>query len=120
MLLPEILQSLMLRQIKLTPSTEEKPLIEGKLNNVFFTSENNGFGIELTIQMDHKNRIFKLPFPFKWENHEEDCLLYLDYRLTSLFNKPRWTNLTLDIFDELSKENPPGKLFNNILEIHYR
>lgn len=109
--LQEKLTPLLLRNIEI-----EKLGIRGKLVNLLFTTENNGFGVELTIHSDDRNRNVKLPAPFGIEVHE-DNLLYFDYRLSTIFNHARWKPLIRE-FEKKSQElGTTNKFFNSIIEI---
>ena len=112
----EIFKSLLLRHMDI-----DKLGISGKLNNVLFSTENNGFGIELTVHVDGRNRVVRIPSPFFIEHHPADKLIYLDYRIKTIFNHPRWNEVVTTI--QRKKENPetpPSKFYDSIIEIVYR
>lgn len=109
--LQSTLTGLLLKDIEI-----EKLGIKGKLVNLLYSYENNGFGIEMTIHTDEKNRHVKLPLPFKVELHE-DNLIYFDYRLTSIFNHRRWKAVVKEIMSKSETLNTNNKFFNSIIEI---
>jgi hypothetical protein len=112
----EIFKSLLLRHIEI-----ERIGISGKLNNVLFSTENNGFSVELSLSIDGKNRSIKIPSPFVVEHHEEDKLIYLDYRIKTIFNHKRWTGIAQIIQKRYTETPTPiSKFYDSILEISYK
>lgn len=111
----EIFKSLLLRNIEI-----ENLSLKGKLQNILFSTDNNGFGIKLNMTIDNKTKIVKIPVPFFIEVHSEDNLIYLDYRLSTIFHRARWVPIIPKIqgmFDGI--ENKNNKFFDTILELTY-
>jgi hypothetical protein len=97
----------------------EKLSIKGKLVNILFTTDNNGFSIEFNLISEGKNRIVKLPAPFKIEEYPEEGLLYLDYRLKTIFHEPRWKSVIDEVHKIYQQKENPCKFYDSILEITY-
>lgn len=107
-------KALLHRQIEI-----EKLSLKGKLTNLLFSTDNNGFSIELNLIVDEKNKAIRIPAPFRIENHPEDGLLYLDYRLTTIFHESRWKPILKDVNNIYTKNEFVSKFFNDIVEISY-
>jgi hypothetical protein len=79
----------------------------------------NNFFFELTIKRGNKLDLLRIPYPFNLEEHIEEELIYMDYRLDALFkNKPNLKNNINEWISQLDVK-APNKLFNNILEIKF-
>jgi hypothetical protein len=80
----------------------------------------NNYYFELTIERVKKLDLVRIPYPFVLEEYPEDNLLFLDYRLSSLFKNNKkllaemkhWCNTKTDI-------KIANKMFDNILEIKF-
>lgn len=80
---------------------------------------NNNYYFEFLIEKTKKIDIIKLPFPFGIEEHEEDGILYFDYRLKTFFkNAQHEQTKRVKHIIEVNKIFP-SKLFDNILEIKF-
>jgi hypothetical protein len=78
----------------------------------------NNFYFELVIENTKKIVSFKIPYPFSYDNHPDDGLLYLDYRFTSLTDDGEARQLISNITSSTLVEKP-SKFLNNILEIQF-
>lgn len=77
----------------------------------------NNFYYEFTIKREKKIDTVRIPYPFLLEEYRDENLLYLDYRLNTLFKNPNHTDFIkkwMKIDDKI-----PNKLFDNILEIKF-
>jgi hypothetical protein len=80
----------------------------------------NNYYFELTIERVKKLDLVRIPYPFEIEEYPEDNLLFLDYRLSSLFKNNKkllnemnqWCNTEADL-------KASNKMFNNILEVKF-
>lgn len=88
----------------------DKKIKGGKLHSI----KCQPFFIEIYLE-DSPNKIdkFKLPFPFGREFHEDDMLLFLDYRLAT-YNK----NLNVEFNVEETEHLMVHKFFDTILTIN--
>ena len=79
----------------------------------------NNYFYELTIERSKKLDLVRIPYPFSVEEHAEDNLIYMDYRLSTLFQNNKhlleditaWTN-KVDIKNS-------NRLLDSILEIKF-
>ena len=79
----------------------------------------NNFFFELYIEKSKKIDIVKIPYPFDLEEYEEDELIYLDYRLSTLFKESNDKKQNTELWLNHSEGRNPNKLFDNILEIKF-
>jgi len=108
--LDAILKNFLLRNISLV--LNDKSIAEGKLISYLMNIDRNGFFLEVTL-VNNKNKIRsnKIPFPFQYEYHSDDNVLYFDYRLSTMFSEN-------DIEDFFTKPTEiPNRFYNQILEI---
>ena len=79
----------------------------------------NNYYYELTIERSKKLDIIRVPYPFSMEEYEEDNLIFMDYRLTTLFQNKK--ELLEDIYAWTRKVDikNPNKYLDSILEIKF-
>jgi len=107
--LEEACMFLLQKQISLELS--EKSFKRGKL--ILFYQKN--FHITLIIDTVKKNKEkIEIPIPFDVEIHEDDCLVYFDYRIKTLTKHSPETEPLLKIY---SNKNNSNKFWNKILTI---
>lgn len=98
---------------------KDDPIKKGKFLLIKNCILGNNFFFELTIKRGKKLDLIKVPYPFHIEEHDEDSLIYMDYRLDTLFkNKPELVDSINIWMTELDLKST-SKFFNNILEIHF-
>ena len=76
----------------------------------------NHYYVELKFENPKKGKldIVKVPIPYLIEEHEEDGIVYFDYRIDSFIRDP----VLYTKFSQTSSRNfPPSKFFDTILEI---
>lgn len=101
-------------------SIKDEQIKKGKFLLIKNCIIGNNYYFELTIERVKKLDLVRIPYPFDLEEYEEDNLLYLDYRLSSLFKHNKklleemkyWCNNKTDL-------KTANKMFNNILEIKF-
>lgn len=107
--LDAILKNFLLRNINLV--LNDKSIAEGKLISYLMNIDRNGFFLEITLEnTKNKKRSNKIPFPFQYEYHLDENILYFDYRLNTIF-----CNRVDDFFSKPSEM--PNRFYNQILEI---
>ena len=79
----------------------------------------NNYYYEIVIERAKKLDTVKLPYPFYIEEHEDDNILFLDYRITTLFNKDKNLELLLNKWIQEMQIKNTNKFFDNILEIRF-
>ena len=77
----------------------------------------NNFTIDFIFDKgDNKVENFKVPYPFKVEEHANDKLIFFDYRLKTLTGGDK----TLEnMINTVSDDYTPSKYFDKILTISY-
>lgn len=86
-------------------SINEKIIKQGRL----LLFKRTHYYIQISLQTLKSNREnFEIPFPFQIEKHDQDGILYYDYRISTL-------KLTTPF--SLEKKKPSSIYFNKILEI---
>jgi hypothetical protein len=101
-------------------SIKDETIKKGKFLLIKNCIIGNNYYFELTIERVKKLDLVRIPYPFEIEEYPEDNLLFLDYRLSSLFKnnkkllneKSQWCNARTDL-------KTANKMFNNILEIKF-
>lgn len=78
----------------------------------------NNYYYEMIIERSRKLDVVKIPYPFNIEEHDKDDLIFLDYRLSSLF-VPKDHIDDLDKFIENYNIKNTNKFFDNILEMRF-
>jgi len=108
--LDSILQNFFLREIQLV--LNDKNIAEGRLVSYFMNVDKNGFFLEFTLKnLKKKKRNTKIPFPFQYEFHYGEDILFFDYRLKTIFNEIAID----DIFQKPIELT--NRFYNQILEI---
>jgi len=79
----------------------------------------NNYFYEFFIERTKKVDCVKIPYPFNVEEHEEDSMIYLDFRLKKFSNNKNTNNKIIKLLDSKPLESIPSRLFNNILEIKF-
>lgn len=75
----------------------------------------NNFYFEFHLKGPKKIDLVKIPYPFNIEEHEEDNLIYFDYRISTLCSTPA---IRESIFKYKPKDQMAlNKYFNTVLEI---
>lgn len=100
------LKSFLQKTIKF--NINNKTYKEGQLINYNFTY----YGIFFNIR-GRKKEIVKVPIPFDFEYHDEDELLYFDYRIKTFSNN----DIEVENYLENIKKQKVSKYYNKILEI---
>jgi hypothetical protein len=77
----------------------------------------NNFYFEFTIKREKKIDTVRIPYPFLVEEYQDENLLYLDYRLDTLFRDSKHSQFIKQW--ALTDDKMPNKLFDNILEIKF-
>jgi len=101
-------------------SIKDEQIKKGKFLLIKNCIIGNNYYFELTIERVKKLDTVRIPYPFEIEEYTEDNLLFLDYRLSSLFKNNKkllnemniWCNIKID-------PKSSNKMFNNILEIKF-
>lgn len=106
------------KNIVLTIKNEQ--LKKGKFLLVRNCIISNNYFFELTIERTKKLDLIRIPYPFQVEEYPEDNLLFLDYRLSTLFrNNKKLLKDMKQWCSEKSDTKSPNKMFDNILEIKF-
>ena len=63
----------------------DEPIKKGKFLLIKNCIISNNFFFEFTIKREKKLDIIRVPYPFKIEEYVEDNLVYMDYRISTLF-----------------------------------
>lgn len=80
---------------------------------------NNNYYFELLLEKTKKLEIIKIPFPFDIEEHEEDGILYLDYRINTLFKSSKVDSV--GVYNIINSSGiTPSRLFDVILELKFK
>jgi len=101
-------------------SIKDETIKKGKFLLIKNCIIGNNYYFELTIERVKKLDLVRIPYPFGLEEYPEDNLLFLDYRLSSLFKNNKkllaemshWCNTKTD-------SKTTNKMFDNILEIKF-
>lgn len=101
-------------------SIKDETIKKGKFLLIKNCIIGNNYYYELTIERVKKLDLVRIPYPFYLEEYPEDNLLFLDYRLSSLFKNDKklltemnqWCSTKTDL-------KSANKMFNNILEIKF-
>ena len=102
------LKGILQRKIKI--NLKNKQIKKGKL--ILF--KQNNYHLELTIKREDGDlKKFEIPIPFKVEQHNDEGLVYFDYRFATL---GQGNNELLNILRKLPKEGN-SKFYDQILEI---
>lgn len=99
---------------------DNRPIKKGKFILYRISSATNYFHIELFIERptNHKKiDIIKIPIPFQYEEYPDEKLLYMDYRLASMFKNKQNINEFNAIASGIKTE--PLKFFNKIAVIQF-
>ena len=78
----------------------------------------NNYYFELFIKRKDKIDSFKIPYPYKVEEYEDDMLLYLDYRHSALVNNDPVAMELIKCYID-NKPNERNKFLGNIVEIQF-
>jgi hypothetical protein len=101
-------------------SIKDEQIKKGKFLLIKNCIIGNNYYFELTIERVKKLDLVRIPYPFDLEEYPEDNLLFLDYRISSLFKNNKkllnemnqWCNARTDL-------KTVNKMFNSILEIKF-
>lgn len=101
-------------------SIKDEQIKKGKFLLIKNCIIGNNYFYELTIERVKKLDLVRIPYPFEIEEHPEDNLLFLDYRLSSLFrNNKKLLNEMAQWCETKTDLKSANKMFNNILEIKF-
>ena len=101
-------------------SIKDEQIKKGKFLLIKNCIIGNNYFYELTIERVKKLDLVRIPYPFEIEEHPEDNLLFLDYRLSSLFrNNKKLLNEMTQWCETKTDLKSANKMFNNILEIKF-
>jgi hypothetical protein len=78
----------------------------------------NNYYYDIVIEKSKKLDTVKIPYPFNLEEYETDNIIFLDYRLSSLFNNIDYKQ-DLEKWIKNSDIKNTNKFFHNILEIRF-
>jgi len=99
-------------------SIKDEQIKKGKFLLIKNCIIGNNYFYELTIERVKKLDLVRIPYPFEIEEYPEDNLLFLDYRLSSLFkNNKKMLNEMVHWCETKTDLRTANKMFNNILEI---
>ena len=101
-------------------SIKDEQIKKGKFLLIKNCIIGNNYFYELIIERGKKLDIVRISYPFKIEEYAEDNLLFLDYRLSSLFlNNKKLLNEMTQWCETKTDLKSANKMFNNILEIKF-
>jgi len=101
-------------------SIKDEQIKKGKFLLIKNCIIGNNYFYELTIERVKKLDLVRIPYPFEIEEHPEDNLLFLDYRLSSLFrNNKKLLNEMTQWCETKTDVKSANKMFNSILEIKF-
>lgn len=101
-------------------SIKDEQIKKGKFLLIKNCIIGNNYFYELTIERVKKLDLVRIPYPFEIEEYPEDNLLFLDYRLSSLFkNNKKLLNEMSQWCGSKTDLKTANKMFNNILEIKF-
>jgi hypothetical protein len=80
---------------------------------------NNNYYFELLLERTKKLEVIKIPFPFNVEEHEDDSILYFDYRISTLLKS---ANIDMvNVYNIVNNAGTiPSRLFDTILELKFK
>jgi hypothetical protein len=79
----------------------------------------NNYFYELTIERAKKLDVVRIPYPFDLDEYEDENLLYMDYRLTTLFKNDKASLDSVSAWVKKIDTKNTHKFFDNILEIKF-
>lgn len=80
---------------------------------------NNNYYFELLLEKTKKLEAIKIPFPFYIEEHEEDGILYFDYRISTLLKASSIEPSC--VYNIINNSGIiTSRLFDNILELKFK
>lgn len=79
----------------------------------------NNYYYDIVIERSKKLDVVKIPYPFDIEEHEDENIIFLDYRISCLFNKNKNLELLLNEWIKEVDIKSTNKFFDNILEIRF-
>jgi len=101
-------------------SIKDEQIKKGKFLLIKNCIIGNNYFYELTIERVKKLDLVRIPYPFEIEEYPEDNLLFLDYRISSLFkNNKKMLNEMVQWCESKADLRSANKMFNNILEIKF-
>jgi hypothetical protein len=103
----------------LTLTVNDEQLKKGKFLLIKNCVVGNNFYYELTIEKSKKLDQIKIPYPFFYEEYEEDNLIYMDYRLKTLFKNYPDTLSVINGWKQTIDTKTVSRFFDNILEISF-
>jgi hypothetical protein len=103
----------------LTLSVNDEQIKKGKFLLIKNCVIGNNFYYELTIEKSKKLDQIRIPYPFFYEEYEEDNLIYMDYRLKTLFKNHPDTLSNITEWKTTIDTKTVSRFFDNILEISF-
>jgi hypothetical protein len=103
----------------LTLTVNNEQLKKGKFLLIRNCIVGNNFYYELTIEKSKKLDQIRIPYPFFYEEYEEDNLIYMDYRLKTLFKNYPDTLADINEWKTTIDTKTVSRFFDNILEISF-
>lgn len=79
----------------------------------------NNYFYEFTIERAKKLDVVRIPYPFELDEYQEESLLYLDYRLATLFKHNKKSLEDVSAWVKKIDTKNTHKFFDNILEIRF-
>jgi hypothetical protein len=115
--LEDILKKYFQKKVSLIIDGEE--IKSGTFLLYVLTIYSNNYFIEFHIKTDKKIEILKVPYPFLSEEHENENLVFFDYRLSTLCrNKKKVVEKLMNCIEGISTHKD-NKFFNKILELKF-
>lgn len=115
--LEDILKKYFQKKVSLIIDGEE--IKSGTFLLYVLTIYSNNYFIEFHIKTDKKNEVVKVPYPFVSEEHENENLIFFDYRVSTLCKNKKKTIEKLMSCIESIPTHKDNKFFNKILEIKF-
>jgi hypothetical protein len=100
-------------------SVKDEVIKRGKFLLIKNCIISNNYFFEFTIERAKKLDIVKIPYPFNLEECPTDNLIYMDYRVSSLFNNDRLLVESINTWIEKLELKNQSKFLNSILEIRF-
>lgn len=101
---------------------DNKIIKRGRFILYKMTTITNYFHIELYIERAsniEKHDTFKLPYPFAIEEYEDEGLIYLDYRLKTLFKNESTKKKFEEIYNSSKNKEDILKFYDKIVVIKF-
>ena len=106
-------------QKKISILVDDKEIKTGKFLLYRDSIHNNNFYIEFHIKRDKKLDMLKIPYPFKYEEHDSDNLIFFDYRIQTLCRNDKDLIKKIEKYADNTFQTPLNRFYNKIVELKF-